>query len=296
MVGTASFSGTVDGNTVIYTLLGINRGGTVTIFDTTASSDGTDEAIKKAIEALDVSDSISKGSFVTSVSETDGKIEVKKGTVTSDDKTLTVSSDDSGNITVKANIDGKTIVKDSSTGVLSVDSTKLTPYTGTSAITVTTADTANTISLKIAAEEKVLSQSADGLKTQFSLQYTKRTGDTHAMLYLYGGTSEKTSDAIASVDVNDFIIDGMLQDAELVTTAETGVENLPKVPYIKLTFNSDAGSKIIRFSVNELYDDYKAGNGLTLNSHVFSAKVAENSGLKVDEDGIDIESIDCGTY
>lgn len=87
-----------------------------------------------------------------------------------------------------------------------------------------------------------------------------------------------------TIDVTKFVVDGMLSDAQLVTTAETGITI--EVPYIKLTFNSDAGKQDIRFSVKDLVDTYTAGNGLTLSNNQFSVKavapiVADASGVQL---------------
>lgn len=110
---------------------------------------------------------------------------------------------------------------------------------------------------------------------------TLKYDDTNKKLSVVKSNGTALGDAI---DVTKFVVDGMLSDAQLVTTAETGITI--EVPYIKLTFNSDAGSKIIRFSVKDLVDTYTAGNGLTLSNNQFSVKavapiVADASGVQL---------------
>ena len=110
---------------------------------------------------------------------------------------------------------------------------------------------------------------------------TLKYDDTNKKLSVVKSNGTALGDAI---DVTDFVVDGMLSDAQLVTTAETGITI--EVPYIKLTFNSDAGDKIIRFSVKDLVDTYTAGNGLTLSNNQFSVKavapiVADASGVQL---------------
>lgn len=110
---------------------------------------------------------------------------------------------------------------------------------------------------------------------------TLKYDDTNKKLSVVKSNGTALGDAI---DVTKFVVDGMLSDAQLVTTAETGITI--EVPYIKLTFNSDAGDKIIRFSVKDLVDTYTAGNGLTLSNNQFSVKavapiVADASGVQL---------------
>jgi hypothetical protein len=68
----------------------------------------------------------------------------------------------------------------------------------------------------------------------------------------------KNSQLLGYVDATDFLIDGMLNDVELVTVQESGVT--VEVPYLKFTFNTDAGQKIIRTSVKGLVDIYDGHN------------------------------------
>lgn len=89
----------------------------------------------------------------------------------------------------------------------------------------------------------------------------------------------------------------MIQDAELVTTAETDV-TVP-VPYIKLTFNTDAGSQVIRFSVKDLVDVYTAGNGgITVDGYKINLKlqnaspVEDRNILEIASDGLKINTYD----
>ena len=64
-----------------------------------------------AIQALDKPDKPEAKKFVTSVSETDGIISVMRGSVTSTDKTITLTDGTDGGINLAVNVDGTTIVK-----------------------------------------------------------------------------------------------------------------------------------------------------------------------------------------
>ena len=112
----------------------------------------------KEIAKLDVPDAPEANKFVTSVSETDGKIKVTRASVASTGNTLLVTSTSGNGVNFDVNIDGKTIVKNAESGVLSVASAALTQYIGENAVTVSTADNRNekTVRLKINSGDKVL--------------------------------------------------------------------------------------------------------------------------------------------
>lgn len=63
---------------------------------------------------------------------------------------------------------------------------------------------------------------------------------------------------IGSVDTSDFVIDGMLQNAELITVAAGEVtDECPTAgKYLMLTFNTDANSKVVYANVTDLIDVY----------------------------------------
>lgn len=99
-----------------------------------------------------------------------------KNKVLSSDKTVTIKhpgdseySDPSTDLSV--NIDGTTIIKNATTGKLSVASSALTQYVGDKAIVIGNTDANNqkTVSLKINSADKLLSQTSDGLSATIQL-------------------------------------------------------------------------------------------------------------------------------
>ena len=92
------------------------------------AKDYADGQITAAVQALDVADTAVAKSFVTEVSETDGKIAVKRGTITSNNKTVVIGDGADGGIDLKANVDGTTIVVNGETGVMSVASALLIKF------------------------------------------------------------------------------------------------------------------------------------------------------------------------
>lgn len=107
----------------------------------------------------------------------------------------------------------------------------------------------------IGASDKVLSLNGTLISSGLSLDYNA----ADKKIYLYG--KDKTAaNKISEIDCSDFIKDGMISNAELITEAESGVTGAPELPYLKITFNTDAGAEPIRFSVKSLVDIYDGQN------------------------------------
>lgn len=230
------------------------------------------------IADLNHTDNAVAKSFVTKVGQNGGKITVARGAVTSKDKTIEMTDGTDGGFDVAVNIDGTTIIKNASSGVLSVASGALTQYKGSNAVKVSEVDPENnkTVSLFINSNDKVLTQSNDGLFADIKLAWDNKQG-----LKLIG----KNSIVITTIPASDFIKDGMLENA-------TYDEETHK---ITLTFNTDAGKRPIELNLSDLVDTYEAGNGLGLTGKVFSIKKsaeADSEGfLKVGTDGIKVSGV-----
>ena len=286
----------------------------------TSANTYTDEEIAK----LDVTDTATENNFVTSVSETDGKIKVTRAAVASPTKTVSVTKADGGGVNLDVNIDNSTIVKDAESGVLSVASAALTQYVGENAVTVSSANTSNnkTVSLKINSGDKVLSQDTNGLSATLSLIYDP----TNRNLQLKG----ISGNVISNIDATAFVKDGMLNDTAVFTASattqsitfgekETITDPVPTGPvarvvpkssntheYSGLTINhhylafefkiSSGESSSYNYEIldaTDIIDVYKNGNGLELTDHTFSVKKADDSEgfLTIDEDGVKISGV-----
>ena len=230
------------------------------------------------IAGLNLTDNAVAKSFVTKVNQNNGKITVTRGEVTSKDKTVKMTYGTDGGFDVAVNIDGTTIIKNASSGVLSVASGALTQYKGSNAVKVSEVDPKNnkTVSLSINSNDKVLTQSNDGLFANIKLTWDKTQG-----LKLIG----KDSIVISTIQATDFIKDGMLDNA-------TYDEETHK---ITLTFNTAAGKEPVELNLSDLVDTYEAGNGLGLTGNVFSVKKSteeDSEGfLKVGTDGVKVSGI-----
>lgn len=240
------------------------------------------------ISGLDKDDSAVANSFVTSVSETDGIIAVKRGAVTSSDETITIAEGDGGGIDLKAHVDGTTITVGEG-GVMSVAQSALTKYKGSEAITITGDDGGTkTVALKLNDSDKVLTQSTEGLLANINLTWSSTDG-----LKLIG----KDSTVIATIPATDFIKDGMLESVDLAVLNEgtgSNPQNLPDGTYLHFKFNTDGGSKEIYVNVTSLIDVYTAGDGLELSGgKSFSVKrdAASESFLTVGLDGVKLSGV-----
>lgn len=250
------------------------------------AKDYADAQITAAVQALDVADTAVAKSFVTEVSETDGKIAVKRAAITSNNKTVVIGDGTDGGIDLKANVDGTTIVVDGGTGVMSVASAALVQYVGQDAIAVSEEDGGEkTISLKLNAADKVLTQTNNGLLANLNLTWSNTDG-----LKLIG----KGGAEIATVPAADFVKDGMLENVELkVATAEDPIEAKTSGTFLVFTFNIDAGSKVINLDVTSLIDVYTAGNGISVTGKVIAAKLdaSTEAFLTVGADGIKLSGV-----
>ena len=318
-------------NNGVQTLVGFVYGGdgtnskSITIFDNEGSKSDTNTEINRLrdeiktqinnaltsantytndeIAKLDVPDSPVDNNFVTSVSESDGKITVQRAAVASPTKTVSVTKADGGGVNLDVNIDGKTIVKDSESGALSVASAALTQYVGENAVTVSSADTSNnkTVSLKINSGDKVLSQDTNGLSATLSIAYDSSS----RKLQLKGNNGNLIND----IDATAFVKDGMLNDTAVFTASATTqtvdfgdrhheYSGLTKNRhYLAFEFKISSGeSSSYNYEIldaTSIIDVYKKGNGLELTDHTFSVKLAQGSEnfLTIDENGVKISGV-----
>jgi hypothetical protein len=212
-----------------------------------------------------------------------------------------VSADDIA--AIKGAIDGVTLTDPSTLTFSFVDETehpdltvKLVSYAAATdgALTFGTPDSTtkvSEVSLKLNANDKVLTKSSNGLLTNISMTYDS----TNKLIKLLGkdvddGQGGTTPEVISSIDATDFIKDGMIDTVELVTDPA----GQPAGTYIKITFNTAAGKDPIYLDVTTLIDVYTAGNGLQLSSGEFSIKLADdNEGtyLQVGSGGLKITGI-----
>lgn len=250
------------------------------------ASKGIDTAITTAI---DNSVNNSGNTIYNKFEEVNKLIEANK-VVAAADKSIVVEAPtgETGNTTIKVNVKtGSNALKNDGDG-LYVDESVLTKYQGSDAIVVSGEGATKTISLKLNSNDKVLTQSADGLLANINLTWSSTYG-----LKLIG----KDSTAIATIPATDFIKDGMLKNVELVELTggtEANPSGLTDGTYLKFTFNTDGGSKVLYVNVTSLIDVYAAGNGLNLAGKTFSIKLdpaSESGYLSVGSDGLKLSGV-----
>ena len=169
--------------------------------------------------------------------------------------------------------------------IIDVDESVLTKYTGSNAISVTGDEPNKVINLVINTNDKILTQSGDGLLANINLTWNSANG-----LKLIG----KDGTEIATIPAADFIKDGMLQNVELkAASVEETVGGVTSGTFLVFTFNTDAGSKVINLDVTSLIDVYTAGNGISVTGKVIAAKLdaSTETFLTVGADGIKLSGV-----
>ena len=129
----------------------------------------------------------------------------------------------------------------------------------------------------------MLTNDENGLMASLSLKWAHSDADGRKdEIQLIG----KNNTVISSIDVADFIKDGMLDSIVFDTTD-------PNNPKLVFTFNTNAGKEVVSVNVKELVDVYVAGNGVDINNNVISIKV-DSTGeafLTVSADGLRLSGI-----
>lgn len=249
-------------------------------------------SLKSADEALDAALKAEETARTDKDTELKNEIDTLSATVTKNKVIagdgITVNTDGANTIvSAKVKAENNALKVDTENG-LYVDETALEKYQGSEAIAVSDAqDGVKTISLTIDPSDKVLSQSVTGLLTKINLTWSTSDG-----LKLVG----KDGSAIATIPATDFIKDGMLESVDLVVLSdgtEANPQGLADGTYLHFTFNTDGGSKEIYVNVSTLSDVYTAGNGISVDGKVISAKRddASESFLTVGADGIKLSGV-----
>ena len=176
--------------------------------------------------------------------------------------------EDGRTVSVKVKADADNALKLDAEGGLYVTAPKTKEIKGETdnAVTVVTgADETTVIKLGIAEGEKVLSQTAAGLKSSLKIDYNGQK-----VRLLGAGDTE-----ISSFDASAFVKDGMLNDAELVTATESSpVNGNTSGTFVKFTFNAGGDGKIIYLDVTSLIDVYTAGKGVAVDGKTISIKLS----------------------
>ena len=251
-----------------------------------APTDKVNDAIGKLEYDLDTAESTLEQA-VQDINNLQEQVTTNK--VEAADKSVVVTPSEGQKTTIKVNVkSGDNALKLDAENGLYVDQSALTSYEGKEAIAI--ADKAESegvkeISLKINANDKVLTQAAEGLLANINLTWSTTEG-----LKLIGKNSTK----IASIPASDFIKDGMLQSVELkVASEDEPIGEAITGTFLVFTFNVDAGSKVINVNVTDLIDVYTASTGIKLEGKNFMAVIdpASEAFLTVGADGIKLSGV-----
>lgn len=216
--------------------------------------------------AADVTGSVDN-KIETAKTELTGKIDAVK--ITAADKSVTIGAD-GRTVSVNVKADADNALKLDAEGGLYVTAPKTKEIKGEAdnAVSVVTGDDeTTTIKLGIAEGEKVLTQTAAGLKSNIKIDYVDQK-----IRLLGAGDAE-----ISSFDAADFIKDGMLEDVNLVVaTAEKPVNGKTSGTFVEFKFNAAESNKVIYLDVTSLIDVYIAGNGIAVNGKAISVRLSED--------------------
>lgn len=275
---------TVSNNTGAYVAVEVvEKDGKITSVNV---KENIDDTIKNAIEALD--------GTATIANVTDGVVTLKAGIVEADG--IISNSSDNDITLAKVATTGDAADVDVATGIVGLDATNvqdalaelqgdidaINDQTITAkenqAVQVDTAENGNTtIGLKLVDGEPILSQTAEGLKTNLTVDTKKyptentaegyvaeKAGKTYIQIKGIGG------EVISETDAAAFVKDGFLQEVELIEASE-GQENV-----LRFTWNSNAGSQVTEIKVSDLCDVYTADETyLHLNGFKFEHKTVD---------------------
>lgn len=251
-----------------------------------APTDKVNDAIGKLEYDLDTAESTLEQA-VQDISDLQEQVTTNK--VEAADKSVVVTPSEGQKTTIKVNVkSGDNALKLDAENGLYVDQSALTSYEGKEAIAIANkaeSEGVKEISLKINANDKVLTQAAEGLLANINLTWSTTEG-----LKLIG----KNSTEIASIPASDFIKDGMLQSVELkVASEDEPIGEATTGTFLVFTFNVDAGSKVINVNVTDLIDVYTASTGIKLEGKNFMAVIdpASEAFLTVGADGIKLSGV-----
>lgn len=252
-----------------------------------------------AISGLAYTDNKVAKKFVTSVSQTNGVVSVERAEVKSTDKTVSVTSQDNGDIVLGVNVDNTTITKNDD-GVLSVVSSALTQYSGVESIKVENAGSGNSknVSLKLKDGEKVLSQSNEGLTTTISLVSVTPSSETVKEEFeLQGVNGQKLGTQTIKIYKDSSFKEIYLGTSTDTVNAESGVVDKKEgdkqsLNYVYLT--SEGKYALVSVDVSTFLNEAEAGNGIEAVNHKFNIKIDDDSEddlLEVSEAGLRLSGV-----
>lgn len=210
------------------------------------------------------------------------------------DASVTVTpGDGETTIAVKLKADNNALKLDETEG-LYVDETALTSYEGVNAITVTDkaeAEGVKEIALKISANDKILSQTADGLLATVAIAKLSSATAGYASSYQL---QDKDGNALGvTIDIPKDMVVSKGEVKTVETTDQPYSDAVIGDKYIDLTIANNNGSHIY-IPVKDLVDVYTAGNGINVSgSNVISVVIdpASEGFLTVSATGVKLAGV-----
>ena len=157
----------------------------------------------------------------------------------------------SNNYVVNAKVDNKTMK-------IVNDKLESLNYTGVNPISISNADANNNrnVSLVLDAANKFLTVTNNGLYAELRLNLTTEvTGNIHK--HFIQLTNNK-GEVLSQIDANDFIVDGLLDNVEII---KEGADNRE---YLVFTFNTGAGKNQLKVDLGQYINSYTAGKAINM--------------------------------
>jgi len=213
------------------------------------------DAVNDVIEALDYTDEASAKTFVTSVSEENGVIETTKGSITSSDKTVTLTDNADGGVDFAVNVDGETLIVNTGTGVISVASAALVQYEGDDDTIEIGAESQG---VRIVSSHLTIQKVTTGLSAEVKEEY-----------HLVGAVGTTIGDPVKIYKDSHIVSINYIDDP-----ADAHYQNLEYV-YV----NDSGATSTTYVDMSELVLEAEFASGLTIENHVARGVVDPQSEL-----------------
>lgn len=236
------------------------------------------------IKAIKYVDSTQQKKFVTSVSQTDGKITTTKGSVTSNNNSIIINNSVDGGVDLSLNLDNKTLQKNSE-GKIAVVNSELLQYTGDTTYHTTSVNMNHTLQTKEVLVNRssktgnLLTYGTDGLEVIVNLKKIAPSNETIKEEYqLIDGNNNKIGTETIKIYKDSSIYKiylGKKEDTVNQVTGETYMNGgEPSLNYVYLKPNGVYD--IVKIPISSFATNYQFRDGFETNGAEIRLKIVEN--------------------
>ncbi len=236
------------------------------------------------IKAIKYVDSAQQKKFVTSVSQTDGKITTTKGSIASSNNSVIIGDSVDGGVDLSLNLDNKTLQKNSE-GKIAVVNSELLQYTGDTTYHTTSVNMNHTLQTKEVLVKRssktgnLLTYGTDGLEVVVNLKKIAPSSETIKEEYqLIDGNNNKIGTETIKIYKDSSIYKIYLGKKEDTVNQVTGDTYLnggePSLNYVYLKPNGVYD--IVKIPISSFTTNYQFRDGFEKNGAEISLKIVEN--------------------